>query len=174
MGCGSDSRWFAWSRILGKTSRFCLKRSRSSCSLFRFSSQNAEVRNWQILLRAIVIWLIMMGVETVHGILRRLFLEPVIGDLPARQLGVFIGSFIILTITYLTVRWLDARRTVEYFAVGSLWIILTISFEIGLGRSIGLSWRRIFSDYDPSSGGLMIIGVLAMLIAPFLIAKFRG
>lgn len=116
----------------------------------------------------------MMGVETVHGILRRLFLEPVIGDLPARQLGVFIGSFIILTITYLTVRWLDARRTVEYFAVGSLWIILTISFEIGLGRSIGLSWGRIFSDYDPSSGGLMIIGVLAMLIAPFLIAKFRG
>lgn len=30
--------------------------------------------------------------ESVHGTIRQLFIAPAIGDLPARQFGVFIGS----------------------------------------------------------------------------------
>ena len=52
--------------------------------------------------------------------------------------------------------------------VGAAWVLLTISFEIVLGRMLmGLSWARIWSDYDVTRGGLMPLGLLVMLAAPF-------
>ena len=44
------------------------------------------------LFRALLVWLIIIGVETVHGILRGLFLAPLIGDFQARRISVFTGQ----------------------------------------------------------------------------------
>jgi hypothetical protein len=59
-----------------------------------------------VVVRAILVWLLIILVETIHGIARRLFLEPLVGDLRARQIGVLIGSLLILTIAILTIGWL--------------------------------------------------------------------
>ncbi|HQZ98435.1 MAG TPA: hypothetical protein PLP21_19115 [Pyrinomonadaceae bacterium] len=114
-----------------------------------------------------------MAVETVHGIVRRLFLEPLTGDIRARQIGVLIGTLLIYSVTYLTIRWLRASQIVHLVAIGCIWVVLTILFEIGLGRLAGLSWDRILSDYDPRSGGLMPFGLIFMFLAPWLTAKQR-
>jgi len=37
-----------------------------------------------------------MAAETIHGVLRNMFLSPAVGDLQARQIGVVIGSALIL------------------------------------------------------------------------------
>ena len=50
--------------------------------------------------RAIAIWLLIVVAESVHGVIRQLFIAPILGDLPARQLGVFIGSVLILLTDY--------------------------------------------------------------------------
>jgi hypothetical protein len=42
-----------------------------------------------------------------------------------------------------------------------------------LGRALGLSWFRILSDYDPSRGGFMGLGIAFMVFAPTLAAKLR-
>jgi hypothetical protein len=57
--------------------------------------------------------------------------------------------------------------------VGASWIILTVIFELALGRAIGLSWDRIFSDYNPARGGFMLLGLAFMGIAPMLAARLR-
>ena len=49
--------------------------------------------------RALLFWLLLIAVEVLHGMLRRLLLVPMIGDLPARQVGVFVGSALILALT---------------------------------------------------------------------------
>ena len=46
--------------------------------------------------RALVTWLAIIVAESLHGTLRQLFLTPIVGDLPARQIGVFIGAAAIL------------------------------------------------------------------------------
>jgi hypothetical protein len=124
--------------------------------------------------RALLAWLLIVLAETAHGTLRQLFLAPAIGDLPARQVGVFVGSAIIFAIAWLTIRWIGARRAGELFAIGAVWVALIVAFEISLGLALGYSRERMLSDYDLANGGWMGFGLLFLLCAPWLAAKARG
>ncbi len=124
--------------------------------------------------RALLAWLLIVLAETVHGVLRQLFLMPAIGDLPARQVGVFVGSAIIFAVAWLTIRWIGARRAREQFAVGAVWVALIVAFEVSLGLALGYSRERMLSDYDLANGGWMGFGLLFLLCAPWLAAKARG
>jgi hypothetical protein len=129
-----------------------------------------EMKN--VLARGLVVWLVIIFVESLHGVARGLILEPLIGDFRARQVSVFIGAIIIIAITFVFVRWLKGSSVVDFILVGAFWVMLTVGFEIILGRfAIGLSWERIGSDYNIAGGGLMLLGLLVMLFAPFMMAK---
>jgi hypothetical protein len=54
-----------------------------------------------------------------------------------------------------------------------VWLVLMLSFEIGLGRALGMSWDRIASDYDFASGGLMVIGMSVVLVTPLVASTLR-
>ena len=45
--------------------------------------------------RALVVWLVIIVAETVHGTLRQLFVTPLVGDSSARQIGIVVGSLIV-------------------------------------------------------------------------------
>jgi hypothetical protein len=126
-------------------------------------------------LRAVTVWLVIILIEFVHGVLRTLFLVPLVGDFKARQIGVFIGSLLILTIAYFFIRWIQAKNTVSLFAVGFVWLVLTLAFELCFGRfALNLSWDRILSDYNIAQGGLLPIGLVVLLFAPLIAAKLHG
>jgi len=128
-----------------------------------------------VLSRGAVVWLVLMAAETVHGIIRVAFLAPRIGDLRARQVSVFAGSLLIVFLTYLFVRWLKGAAPLHFILVGAMWVLLTVGFEIVLGRFVmGFSWERIGSDYNMAEGGLMIFGLLVLLLAPLIAARLRG
>lgn len=114
-----------------------------------------------------------MAAESVSGIFRRLFVEPLLGDMPSRQTGVLLGSAFIVLITVLNIRSMELVSPGQQLKAGGLWVVLTLVFELGLGLLTGASWERMLSDYDPRQGGLMIFGLLFMLFSPFLISKFN-
>ena len=59
-------------------------------------------------------------------------------------------------------------------AIGFLWLILTVTFEIAFGRAVvGASWQRIGSDYNLVHGGLLPIGLILLALAPLITAKSR-
>ena len=126
-----------------------------------------------LLVRAFAIWILIAVAETLHGVARTLLLMPIVGDRPSRQLGVFIGSIMILVIAWLFVNWVRATTRPQLLAVGLLWLVSMLAFEVGLGRAVGISWERILSDYNPAQGGLMIIGMGVVLLAPLLAAEGR-
>ena len=111
--------------------------------------------------------------ETFHGRARELYIAPVLGDQHARQLGVLVGSVIVLAIAWICAGWLGAHSRPAQLRVGAFWAALTVIFEIALGLAIGASWGRILSDYDPARGGFMIAGLAVMFIAPMLAMKWR-
>jgi hypothetical protein len=116
-----------------------------------------------------------MIVESVHGTLRRLFLEPAVGDLRARQVSVFTGIALIFAVTFFCIRWIRARTVSELLLIGLLWVLLTLTFEIVLGRMVlDYEWDRIVEDYDVRRGGLMGFGLLFMFFAPLLAARLLG
>ncbi len=128
-----------------------------------------------LLLRAFAVWVVIMAAETVHGVVRGMLLVPLVGDLPARQIGVPIGSLLIFGIAYLFVRWVRAVTTARLLAVGLGWVALTVLFEVALGRlALGLPWERLAEDYDLSRGGFMGLGLLVMAVSPLLASKLRS
>ncbi len=123
-----------------------------------------------IWLRAVTIWAGIMAVETVHGILRTMFLEPAIGAFRARQVSVLTASALIFGIALVTVRWMDAGTDDRLLNIGALWVALTLAFEFSLGWALGLGWDRMLEDYDMARGGLMPLGLLFLSFAPWLAA----
>ncbi len=128
----------------------------------------------RVVLRAVLVWLVIIAVETVHGVLRTLLLVPLVGDFPARRVSVFTGSLLIFGVAWVFVRWIGAGTRLRLLGVGLLWVVLTVLFEIALGRyALGLSWERIAEDYDLTRGGLLGFGLLFMAAAPTLAVKLR-
>jgi hypothetical protein len=125
-------------------------------------------------IRALAVWLLIMLAESLHGTLRVLFLEPAIGSLPARQIALPVGFALIFAITFLTIRWIGETRPAPVIGIGVGWVVLTLAFEIGLGRLQGFGWDRITQDYDPRRGGFMIAGLALMAATPWLCARWRG
>ncbi len=113
-------------------------------------------------------------VETLHGIARTLWLTPRLGDLRARQVGVLTGSLLILAIATLAIRWLGPRTGRQKLAIGALWLVCMLAFEIGVGRALGASWSRVAADYDPAQGGFMLFGMAVLLFAPMLACRIRN
>jgi len=70
-----------------------------------------------ILFRAFAVWLVIIAVETVHGILRTLLLVPMMGDFPARQISVFTGSLLIFGVTLFLIKWIAARTRLQLVGV---------------------------------------------------------
>lgn len=124
--------------------------------------------------RTLVAWLLIVVAESVHGTIRQLWIAPMMGDLPSRQLGVVVGSAIIFLVAWATVRWIGARTIGEQFRVGLVWVALIVVFEVGLGTALGYTRERILSDYDLARGGLMGPGLAFMLCAPALAARWRA
>jgi hypothetical protein len=133
----------------------------------RTNCRGAKVTPRVLLGRAIAIWLLMMLIETVHGVLRAMLLVPRVGDLLARQIGVFTGSLLILAVTYLSLGWLRLDWPRLRLVAGIVWVFLTLAFEVVLGRFVlGYPWSRLAADYNLARGGLMGLGLLVMLFAP--------
>jgi hypothetical protein len=125
-------------------------------------------------LRSLAVWVVIILAESIHGTLRQVLLVPVMGDLPARRVSVFSGALITFGVTWLFIRWMRVGSRRRLLQVGALWVGLTVAFEILLGRALGYSWARLLEDYDLTRGGLMGLGLIAMLFTPWVAARVRG
>ena len=125
------------------------------------------------LLRAVLVWLVVMAAESAHGALRRLLLSPEV-DFALRQVSVLIGAVIIFAVTWLFMDWIRVRTARAALAVGGLWVLLTLVFELALGRLTGLGWPRILADYDLTQGGLMPLGLAAMFLTPWAVRRLQA
>ena len=124
--------------------------------------------------RAFVVWMLLALAEVIHGILRVRLLNRRVGDHRARQICVATGSLIILGIAWPTVLWIGPVTPGESLTVGALWLGLMLALEIYFGRMVfHASWDRIASDFDLRRGGLLGFGMLALFLAPWLVARLH-
>jgi hypothetical protein len=127
----------------------------------------------QTLIRAVLVWLLLMIAESVQGALRQLLLDPQV-ELVLRQASVALGVAVIFAFTWIFWPWMKIRTERAAFGVGFLWVLCTGLFEVGLGRALGMSWPAILADYDLEHGGLMPLGLLAMALTPWIVGRLRS
>jgi hypothetical protein len=133
-----------------------------------------ERRHMRTILRGVAVWCVIIIVEVFHGIARTVFLAPLVGDFRARQIAVFTGSILILLVATTFIGWIRPARVADAVAVGAVWLVLTLTFEIAVGRYVvRASWSRIASDYDLLRGGLLPIGLAVLAVAPLVAARVR-
>ncbi|MBI5179510.1 MAG: hypothetical protein HZA04_09675 [Nitrospinae bacterium] len=141
--------------------------------IYDFSSMTSgDMQEWPWLVKSLAVWALIILAETVHGILRNKFLVPIAGDFRARQIAVFTGTLIIYSIAFLFEGWMGLTTDGQRIGVGLLWAILTVAFDIGLGRAFRFTWKRILSDFNLFQGGLMPIGLVLMALALILVSRF--
>lgn len=87
-----------------------------------------------MLLKSLLVWLLIAVAETLHGILRVKFLNPLVGDRRARQVGVLTGTIIILLIGWFAVPWINPKTWQESFSVGLIWLGAMLTFDVSFGR----------------------------------------
>jgi hypothetical protein len=123
--------------------------------------------------RALGVWAALMLAESVHGVVRVVFLAPRVGDFRARQLSVFSGSAIIFGIAKATDSFIGARGDGTLLRVGAEWVALTLAFEIFMGRVVAnVRWDRMLEDYNLPRGGLLPLGLAGMLFTPLAVARW--
>jgi len=125
------------------------------------------------ILRALFVWLLIVAAETLQGGLRRMLFDPDV-EFVLRQISVLTGAVIIFAITWAFIRWLKIRSVAGALGVGLLWVVLTLGFEVVIGRALGLGWTRIAADYDLLHGGLMPLGLLAVALTPWMVRELKA
>jgi hypothetical protein len=114
----------------------------------------------------VALWVLIFTCEAVSGALREALLTPTLGAVAAKQVGLVMGSFIILAIATLYAGWMHAGTRRAQLQVGALWVALTIAAEALLAWAMGLPQGALLADYDLARGGFMVFGLLVLLLAP--------
>lgn len=124
-----------------------------------------------IWLKSLLIWLLLAVIAIAAGIGRQLLLMPLLSELAAR----WIGTLFVCLLFFLVI-WLAMRKSGigagTAFAIGILWVVLTIAFEFGFGHYVmGHPFERLIADYDFTAGRPWVLVLVTLLIAPVLSVK---
>ena len=124
--------------------------------------------------KTLVVWLILLIAEFLHGTLRVLFLVPRVGDFRSRQIGVFTGSLLIFVLVYLLAPWFGPLSTRTLFAIGAIWLVLTTLFEFAMGIFLfHFPLARLLEDFNVPKGGLFPFALLFLFFCPLLVFRLR-
>lgn len=124
--------------------------------------------------RGILVFLFIMALETVHGILRSLFLVPRIGEKLSGLIGWPVAVVIVMVVSTLLIGWTRVTGTAALLRLGVVWAVLTFIFESAVGLLRGLDAAGIWAAINPFSGGSMLYSMLVMLLAPMLVARIAS
>jgi hypothetical protein len=123
--------------------------------------------------RGLLIWFVIMLVETLHGVLRGALVVPRIGATAAERLGWPVAAVLVLVISVLLIRWTGIRGKAPLLRLGAAWAVLTVGFELLVGVLRGLDGQALLAALDPRSGTVAWSAAL-MLLTPLLAAWLRG
>ncbi len=118
-------------------------------------------------LRYLFAWLPMVLIAILNGTLRNFLFRRWMSRLAAHQLSCLTGIVLFgLYVWLLTCFWPLASLR-HAILIGFSWLILTITFEFLFGHFVARqSWRRLFQDYNLSSGRLWVLVLLWVAVSP--------
>lgn len=122
-----------------------------------------------MILRYTLAWLPMVVLAVMNGALRDFTYGKVMSELLAHQLSsvtliLIFGAYVWL----LSSRW-PLSSSHQSIVIGFIWLVLTILFEIGMGRFLmHQSWAQMLQAYNILAGNFWPLVLLAVAIMPSL------
>lgn len=120
-----------------------------------------------MILKAILVWLVIMVGAIVNGALREGLITPRTGPQWSHVISTVLLSALIAVVTWLFSGWIDFRSSGEALRVGLIWLVLTLAFEFLAGHFLfGTPWKAILADYNLARGRIWPLVLLSVLLAP--------
>jgi hypothetical protein len=125
-------------------------------------------------LKALALWLLILVLAVANGFVREAVLVPALGRFAGLVTSGIVLSLLILMVALLAAPWYGRREAGNYWQIGAAWLVLTVSFEFGMGRLIQHKpWQELLQAYTVSGGNIWPAVLLMVLVAPRLAAWFR-
>jgi hypothetical protein len=119
------------------------------------------------MLRATAVWLAILVLAVLNGIARDGLIAPRIGESRGRALSSVTLAALIVAVAWVAMPWIGSSGVRSGWAIGALWLALTVCFEFLGGHYLfGTPWRRLLADYDVLRGSIWVLVLLATLFAP--------
>jgi hypothetical protein len=114
-------------------------------------------------------WVGLLVVAFANGTLREFTYGRHIAELHAHQLSTLTGMLLSGAVALgLARRWPLASAR-QAWAVGAVWLLLTVLFEFGFGHYVaGHPWPRLLHDYDLAAGRLWALFLAWLALLPYL------
>ena len=127
-----------------------------------------------MLIRGAVVWFGLLVAAIVNGAAREGFLTPRWGERTAHAISTITLSAAIVLVAWFSIRWLDPRSPRDAWAIGGLWLALTLAFEFLAGHYLfGQPWSRLLADYNVQAGRIWPLALITTALAPVLSARAR-
>lgn len=126
------------------------------------------------ILRLCVPWLLILLLAFANGALRELLLLPWLGYPWALLLsGLLLGACVVL-VTWFSLAAMKLENAAQAFAVGVVWLALTLVFEFTFGRLVqGKPWSELLDAYTFARGNLWPLVLLVILLSPLAVHRLR-
>ena len=126
-----------------------------------------------MILKYFIAWFGMIILAIANGAIREFGYKPYVGDLFAHQISTFILILLIALYTWQLNKFWPIKSAGQAWIIGSIWIIMTIAFEFGMGHFISeIPLSRMLEDYNLFAGRLWILIPLWTFFAPFVFYRF--
>lgn len=117
--------------------------------------------------RSLAVWFVMLVAASTNGAIREMFLIPKLGDTVGRAISTVTLCVLVLLLTWSTIRWIHPRSNGEAWAIGVLWVALTLAFEFLAGHYLfGKPWSELTADYNVVRGRIWIFVLITIAVAP--------
>jgi hypothetical protein len=128
-----------------------------------------------ILLKAMMLWFVIVVAAILNGIFREKVLVPAIGANIALPLSGTLLAALVFLVTLTLISFFESTEPNVYIWVGLFWVLLTLSFEFLFGHYVaGKSWQEIMNVLNIKKGDLFLLVLIVTAISPWLAAKVRG
>jgi hypothetical protein len=126
------------------------------------------------MIRAVVIWCALLVIASVNGFVREAVLIPRLGEVAGRAFSTLALSAFIVILTWMSIRWMAPQSAEQTWAIGVLWVVLTLAFEFLAGHYLFHNpWDRLLEDYNVVRGRIWILVLITTLVSPRLCASLR-
>ena len=128
-----------------------------------------------VVLRVLSLCIVLAGTETLHGIARAVLLVPRVGKERATRLSIVSGSLLAFAVCYWLVPGIGLTSIPQHLALGLCLAVFMAGFDLAMGLLLlRRPWRKALQDFNPSTGNLLIFGLMLLVLFPALVARLRG
>ena len=117
--------------------------------------------------RALLVWVLLVGLAILNGAARETVFSPHLGPAVGHLVSSVLLAGLIALTAWLTILWIAPGSARRAWAVGALWLTLTVAFEFLAGHYVfGHPWPRLLADYDILQGRAWLLVLVATLVTP--------